>query len=464
MHLLQPSSNIQLSTKNPDRVPEAACAHHPPGLGPAVGLQRRHGGARSCLRQGKRIEDARVRRHERLRRDRRLRQGSLHPDRLLQPAEGARDHAQQRRRSRDRHPHRSRQTGDPAAFATFDQVFDAFAEQLKHFFDVKIDANRIIERLYATRMPAPFLSLVIDDCITTGTDYNAGGARYNTTYIMPVGIGTVTDASRPSVTTSSRNGHVTMPALLERAGARLRGRRSAAPAALEQDAALRQRRREADEPRAPRLRHCPRDRRRAPEHPRRRAPSSTTCRRPATSTSDRRPARRPTAGTPGTRSRTAFRRCRAPTGRARRRCFKSAAKMDHARTGGTLLNLKFTPSLLEDEGALDRLAHLVRGYFVARRPSPPVQRRHGRDPARGAGAPRTAPRPHRARRGLQRLLLRPHAPAAGRDHRADRTRDVLRAGGVKRSQGGLKPAPPCSSIGLRPAAWRSPSGGRPACG
>ena len=36
--------------------------------------------------------------------------------------------------------------------------------------------------------------------------------------------------------------------------------------------------------------------------------------------------------------------------------------MDHARTGGTLLNLKFAPSLLDDDGALDRLAHLVRGY------------------------------------------------------------------------------------------------------
>ena len=43
-------------------------------------------------------------------------------------------------------------------------------------------------------MPAPFLSILIDDCIANGCDYNAGGARYNTTYIMPVGIGTVTDS------------------------------------------------------------------------------------------------------------------------------------------------------------------------------------------------------------------------------------------------------------------------------
>ena len=42
---------------------------------------------------------------------------------------------------------------------------------------------------------------------------------------------------------------------------------------------------------------------------------------------------------------------------------KSAAKMDHARTGGTLLNQKFTPQLLETEEDLDKLVHLVRTYF-----------------------------------------------------------------------------------------------------
>jgi formate C-acetyltransferase len=42
---------------------------------------------------------------------------------------------------------------------------------------------------------------------------------------------------------------------------------------------------------------------------------------------------------------------------------KSAAKMDHVRTGGTLLNQKFTPSLLRDETGLDGLVGLIRGYF-----------------------------------------------------------------------------------------------------
>ena len=42
---------------------------------------------------------------------------------------------------------------------------------------------------------------------------------------------------------------------------------------------------------------------------------------------------------------------------------RSAAKMDHARTGGTLLNQKFTPQLLKDDAGLDMLVQLIRGYF-----------------------------------------------------------------------------------------------------
>jgi len=42
---------------------------------------------------------------------------------------------------------------------------------------------------------------------------------------------------------------------------------------------------------------------------------------------------------------------------------KSAAKMDHLKTGGTLLNMKFTPSLLADDDGIDKLCHLVRSYF-----------------------------------------------------------------------------------------------------
>ncbi|MGE5361153.1 MAG: glycyl radical protein, partial [Bacteroidales bacterium] len=85
-------------------------------------------------------------------------------------------------------------TGDPRTFQTFDHLLDAYAKQVRHFVDVKVRGSNIIERLYATLMPAPFLSVLVDDCIKNGKDYNAGGPRYNTTYIMPVGPATVADS------------------------------------------------------------------------------------------------------------------------------------------------------------------------------------------------------------------------------------------------------------------------------
>ena len=85
------------------------------------------------------------------------------------------------------------QTGDPRTFTSFDELFTAFERQMLHFVDIKVRGNNVIENLYAKYMPAPFLSLLTDDCIARGKDYHAGGARYNTTYIQGVGIGTMTD-------------------------------------------------------------------------------------------------------------------------------------------------------------------------------------------------------------------------------------------------------------------------------
>ena len=85
------------------------------------------------------------------------------------------------------------QLGYAKGFKTFDELWTAFKKQLKHFVDIKIRGNNVIERLYAEEMPAPCLSVVTNDCISNAKDYNAGGARYNTNYIQGVGIGTVTD-------------------------------------------------------------------------------------------------------------------------------------------------------------------------------------------------------------------------------------------------------------------------------
>ena len=85
------------------------------------------------------------------------------------------------------------QLGYAKDFKNFDELWTAFKKQLKHFVDIKIRGNNVIERLYAEEMPAPSLSVVTNDCSSNAKDYNAGGARYNTNYIQGVGIGTVTD-------------------------------------------------------------------------------------------------------------------------------------------------------------------------------------------------------------------------------------------------------------------------------
>lgn len=78
-------------------------------------------------------------------------------------------------------------------FATYEELFDAFKKQMKHLIDIKIEGSNIIEKIFADYMPAPFLSIITNDCISNGKDYNAGGARYNTKYLQGVGIGTITD-------------------------------------------------------------------------------------------------------------------------------------------------------------------------------------------------------------------------------------------------------------------------------
>ncbi|HOP02878.1 MAG TPA: glycyl radical protein [Tenuifilaceae bacterium] len=85
------------------------------------------------------------------------------------------------------------ETDNPQTFKSFDELYSAFEQQLNYFIDVKIEGNNIIEKLYADFMPVPFLSTIIDDCISNAKDYNAGGARYNTSYIQGVGLGSITD-------------------------------------------------------------------------------------------------------------------------------------------------------------------------------------------------------------------------------------------------------------------------------
>ena len=85
-------------------------------------------------------------------------------------------------------------TGDPCTFKSFEELYEAWHRQMIHFVNMKLAVNNYIERMFSLYAPATFLSLFIDDCIEKGMDYYSGGARYNTTYIQCTGLGTITDS------------------------------------------------------------------------------------------------------------------------------------------------------------------------------------------------------------------------------------------------------------------------------
>ncbi|PWJ47441.1 trans-4-hydroxy-L-proline dehydratase [Faecalicatena contorta] len=86
------------------------------------------------------------------------------------------------------------QLGYATDFKSYEELYDAFKKQIEYFINIKIQGSNVIEKIYAENMPAPFLSIITNDCISRGKDYNGGGARYNTKYLQGVGIGTITDS------------------------------------------------------------------------------------------------------------------------------------------------------------------------------------------------------------------------------------------------------------------------------
>ena len=159
-------------------------------------------------------------------------------------------------------------TGDARAFSSYEELLAAFRRQLHWFVDVKVRGNNVIERLYADQMPAPFLSLLVENRIAKGKDYNNGGPRYNSTYIMGVAPATCTDSLAAIKYHVFDRGSVTMEQILG-ALAASRRLRKASPAPLESLSEIRQRRRVCRCDLEGRFRRLLRGDRRTAEHQRR---------------------------------------------------------------------------------------------------------------------------------------------------------------------------------------------------
>jgi pyruvate formate-lyase/glycerol dehydratase family glycyl radical enzyme len=254
------------------------------------------------------------------------------------------------------------ETGDPTQFETFEELFEAYRKQLRHFMDIKVRGNNVIERLYARYLPAPFLSLVISDCIATGKDYHDGGARYDTTYVQGVGVGTLTDAMTAVKYHVFDQGTVTMEALL---------------VALKDDFVGHERVRQMLLNKTPRYGNDD-DYADGVMVDVFEAYFDVVDGRPNTKGGTYHVNLLPTTvhvyfgsvigATPdGRLAEKPLSEGISPVQGADRHgptaVLRSVAKMDHVRTGGTLLNQKFTPQLLKDDDGLDKLVQLIRTFF-----------------------------------------------------------------------------------------------------
>lgn len=191
LKLLQPSSNVQVSEKNPDEFVKRAVEISRKGWGQPA-FYNTEELIQELLNAGKTLEDARfggssgcveTGAHGR---EAYCLTGYLNVPKIF---EITMNNGFDKYTGKQIGP----KTGNPEEFASYDQLWDAFMRQLDHFIDIKIAGNHVIETIMAKYLPSPLMSVVVDGCRQSGRDYNAGGAKYNTRYIQIVGIGTMTD-------------------------------------------------------------------------------------------------------------------------------------------------------------------------------------------------------------------------------------------------------------------------------
>ena len=192
LHILQPGNSVHISSKTPDKFLNAAIRIIRQGHGyPSVFNTDVY--IVELLRQGKSLQDAREGGCSgcievgAFGKEAYLLTGYLNVPKIIEvtlnnginPVTGIRV---------------GPETGDPRTFRSYGELYGAYLKQLHYVVDLKIRVSNYIDSMFARYAPAPFLSIVIDDCVSRGKDYYNGGPRYNTSYIQCCGLGTVTDS------------------------------------------------------------------------------------------------------------------------------------------------------------------------------------------------------------------------------------------------------------------------------
>ena len=361
MRLVQPNSNVQISKKTPQKFLKRACEISRKGWGqPAFYntdelvqellnagktlLDARQGGSSGCVETGSWGNEAYIL------------TGYLNIPKIFQltlyngfdPQSGKQ---------------LGIKTGDPRDFETYEELWDAFTKQLHHMVDIKVRGNNVIEKLYAQYMPAPCMSIVTNDCIKKGKDYNNGGSRYNTRYIQGVGIGTITDCLSAIKYNVFDNKNFTMDELIKAMDDNFVGHEEIFNMVSNKTPKYGN-----DDDYADDIMKSVFEQYRDEVTGRPTMSGGqyhvdmlpTTCHvyfgSVIGATANGRLAHKPVSEGISPEK---FADTHGPTA-----VIKSCAKMDHMSTGGTLLNQKFTPSAIAGETGLDNLASLIRTYFA----------------------------------------------------------------------------------------------------
>ncbi len=360
MKLLQPSSNVQISKKTPQKFLKRACEISRKGWGQPA-FYNTEAIIQELLNAGKTIEDARrggtsgCVETGAFGNEAYILTGYFNLPKILElTLYNGYDIVSKK------------QIGLPLGYAkdfkSYEELFDAYKKQIEYLVDIKIEGSNVIEKIYAEYMPAPFLSVITNDCISKGKDYNAGGARYNTNYLQGVGIGTITDSLAAIKYNVFDEKKFTMEELIDAMEHNFEGYDMIANLVRNKTPKYGNDDDYADDIMKDVFNFYQKT---VTGRPNMKGGTyrinmlPTTCHvyfgEVMNASPNGRLAQKPVSEgiSPEKGADT-----HGPTA-----VIKSCSKMDHLRTGGTLLNQKFTPSVVKGEEGLDNMANLVRSYF-----------------------------------------------------------------------------------------------------
>ena len=360
MKLLQPSSNVQISKKTPRKFLKRACEISRKGWGQPA-FYNTEAIVQELLNAGKTIEDARLGGTSgcvetgAFGNEAYILTGYFNLPKILElTLYNGYDNVSKKQLGL--------QLGYAKDFKSYEELFEAYKKQIEYFLDIKIKGSNVIEEIYARYMPAPFLSIITNDCISSGKDYNAGGARYNTNYIQGVGIGTITDSLASIKYNVFDKKKFSMEELMDALENNFEGYEIIKNLVSNKTPKYGNDDDYADDIMKDVFNFYQKT---VTGRPNMKGGQYRINMLPTTchvyfgeimmASPDGRLAKKPVSeGISPSKSGDT----NGPTA-----VIKSASKMDHLRTGGTLLNQKFTPSVVAGENGLDQMANLVRAYF-----------------------------------------------------------------------------------------------------